>query len=283
METVGDQPGSVSRGDTLLQDGFAARRATLAQFYHSLPLPDSPAFWQALAECQEKGNPVPLEVLVKVLRDAVARGDGQTEERLFETIIARLQPANERWVYQVLASGQFLAGEQRAMAADLYADLCELLLRLLRDPAQRFWEEHFQHSLRFARKHAYEHFLRYEGYGLGRKTDSNRRVPHALLESLERWGHGRESDEAWEVCDERAEDALKAVERGEDVAALVIGLPPRLRTVVWLTFWEDQPVKVVGELLHISDRTVRNHLRAALTMLREAFGTEQGGFDGKSE
>lgn len=269
MEKVVEQIGNVVQDNLSPDDGFTERRASLARLYHSLPTYGSSAFWQLLAAPQE-GQALPLEVLVRILREAVARMDRPVERRLFEIIITRVQMANEQWVHRTLACTRFLAGEQRAMGADLYADLCELLLRLLRDPGQRFWEEHFQHSLRFARKHAFERFMRYEGYLSPARTGSGRRVPHTLMASLERAARWSESDEALEVCDERAEAALRAVEQEGDIAALMVRLPARLRVVVWLVFWEDHTLKTVGELLNISTHTVRNRLRAALAELREA-------------
>lgn len=273
MEKAIEQIGNVVQDGWLPSNTFVERRMTLTRLYHSLPAYGSPAFWLLLGGCQEEA--IPLEVLVKVLREAIVREDKQTELRLFEIILARLQTANERWVSQVIARTRFLVGEQRAVAADLYADLCELLLRLLRDPQQRFWEEGFQHSLRFARKHVYEHFMRYEGHLREISAGSGRRVPHTLVESLERCEYWGGSEQLFEVCDERAEEALRMVEQEEDIAAVVVQLPARLRAVIWLIFWEDLSVKAVSELLHVSDHTVRNRLRAALAELREAFADGQ--------
>lgn len=255
---------------------FAERRVTLARQYHALPTYGSPDFWTLLEGYQEDGPTLPLEVLVKVLREAVARGDEQSWRRLCESIIARVQSSNEQWVKQALASTTLLASERQAMAADLYADLCELLLRVFMDPAQHFWEENFQHSLRFARKHAYESFLRREGRLI---SGPGRRVPRRLLESLDRYG-GR-ADKTLEIRDERAEQALYTVEQA-DLAALLLHLPVHQRAVIWLIFFEGHTTKAVATLLDISDRTVRNRLRAALAHLREIFEAEQEIIDGES-
>lgn len=262
---------------------FAERRAALARQYTALPAHGSPGFWTLLEDYQENGQALPLEVLVKVLRAAFGREDTQTWHRLCEIIIGRLQQANEQWVRQVLASTRVLTGEQQAMAADLYADLCELVLRRLLDPTQHFWEENFQHSLRFARKNVYESFMRHEGRWHKVTPGAGKRVPYTLLESLDRFG-GRDDvddDMQWDIGDERAEEALQAVEQ-TDIAALLIRLPIQQRTVVWLTFWEGYTAKAAAELLAISDRTVRNRLRAALAQLRKVFEIEQEVIDGES-
>jgi DNA-directed RNA polymerase specialized sigma24 family protein len=280
VEKVIEQVRETSQNDLLPNNSFAQRRANMAKLYDTLPTYGSATFWQLLEGSQEEGQTLPLEVLVKVLREAVACEDEQTQRRLFEIIIARLQTSNERWVQQALGSTRFLPGECKALAADLYADLCELLLRLLRDPAQHFWEEQFMHSLYFVRKHVYERFMRREGHWHKRTSGPGKRIPYTLLESLERASYGSESD-LLAVPDERAEAALLAVER-EDITGLVLRLPLYLRTVVWLVFWEGYTLKTVAQLLKISDRTVRNRLRIALAQLRQALEAEQEVIDGKS-
>ncbi len=249
-------------------DSFAERRATLARLYQALPAYGSSAFWCLLEGDQEEGSVLPLEVLVKVLRQATALEDQAIQRRLFEIILARLQTSNEQWVKRAFAGTRLLSDERDELAADLCADLCETLLHALRDPAQRFWEEYFLHSLRFARKHVYERFMRREGRWSG-AAGSGRRVPHTLLISLERAEARGGSPEPPAVFDESAEAALLAVELG-DLATLVMRLPAHQRAVVWLIFWEGHQMKAVGQLLGISERTVRNRLHAALAELRRA-------------
>lgn len=271
----GQAEGMAARNDAWV----AERRAMLAELYRALPAYGSVDFWNVL----EGNQALPLEVLVKVLRvEAIARGDAQARRRIFAIIIARLQSSNEQWVRQMLASLHLLAGERQALAADLYADLCEQLLRALLDPEQRFWEEAFLHSLRFARRHVCERFLRREGYWRREDSGPGQRVPHALLESLERAEWRVAFRDEWDVPDERAEQAFLLVEQTE-AASLLFHLPVRLRVIVWLVFWEDCSTKAVGELLGISDRTVRNRLRSALAQLRRILvEDEQEVIDGES-
>jgi RNA polymerase sigma factor (sigma-70 family) len=258
-------------------DSFKERRATFARLYEALPSYGSAMFWARIEE--RAASSLPLEVLVKVLREAVGREDVRTQRRLFELIIARVQSANEQWVSLVLDRTHFLAGELSAVAADLYADLCEQLLRQLRDTSQSFWEESFLHSLSYARKHTYENFMRREGYWRKETPGKGFRVPRTLALSLERvdW---QDKEGRYDVCDERAEEALRAVERVELMAALLTRLPTKFRALLWLIFWEGQTEKAAAELLGISERTVRNHLRVALGQLRQIL--EQEVVDGAS-
>ena len=270
-------------GDGSFQEASVrARRARLAGVYRALPPYGSADFWRLLEQGEEEAQGLPLEVLVRVLREeAMVREDRQARRRIFAVIIARLQHTNERWIHAVLSGERLLNGEWQAFAADLYADLCEQLLRAFLDPNQRFWEEAFHHCLRFVRRHVYKSFLNREGYWRKTTPGPGYRVPHTLLESLERVQWRKEHEEEWDVPDERAEQAFLLIEQDE-VASLLSRLPVHLRTIVWLIFWEDCSTKRVGELLGISDRTVRNRLRAALARLRRVLVDEQEVVDGAS-
>ena len=235
-----------------------------------------------------------LEVLVRCVRVAVACGDTTARNHIVEVIIRRTQTANEYWARNVLKYIRLSADERAMLAGDLYADLCECLIRALLDPKRVFWEENFQHCLRFERQHVYSAFMRREGrlnVGTaevtqmepiagsldmthnGAKADGNtvvpRRIPRRLIRSMDA-PVALEDGETLEVLieDERAQEAIQAIEH-EDVPRLVLGLPQKLKSVVWLIFWEGRTEKDTAQVLGITDRTVRNRLREALKLLRE--------------
>lgn len=268
--------------DVSRREAFAGHRETLARLYRALPVYGSTDFWRLLEGCQEPDQVLPLEVVVMVLReDAIACGDQQAQRRLCEVIVARLQSSNEQWVNQVLSGSYPLASERGALAADLYADLCELLLRALLNVELSFWQERFYHCLRFLRKHAYESFLRQEGRWHKATPGRGKRVPYALLESIDRVERSAGLARSRDVSDERAEQELLAVEQ-TDVAILLYRLPVRWRAVVWLIFWEDYTIKAVSTLLGVSDRTVRKYLHMALAELRRVLEDELEVRDGAS-
>jgi len=263
-------------------DPFADHREALARVYRELPVYGSAAFWARVEAHQEEEQALPLEVLVRVLRDdAIARGDQRAQHRLCEVIVARLQVSNERWVHQVLASLPSPVSERRVFAADLYADLCELLLRALLNVTLRFWQERFFHCLRLLRKRAYESFLRREGRWHKATPGPGRHVPHALLDSIDHIRGFVELAGTRDIVDERAEQAMLAVERA-DFAALLCRLPVKQRTVIWLVFWEDYTIQAISEVLHISKRTVHKRLSAALARLRRVLEDEQEVSNGAS-
>jgi DNA-directed RNA polymerase specialized sigma24 family protein len=271
MEKDVEQSEQVEPTSYSLDPGFEKRRAVIEHTYHALPSYGSRAFWQVI----ESHLHMPIEVLVKVLREAVGREDLPTQHHLFEVIIARIQAANEQWIERALYDVPLLSSERRAMLADLYADLCETLLRALRDPQQRYWEENFLHRLRFARKHVYESFLRREAHWLKQTAGHGKRVPHTLVQRLECIDWDAEDEHTkWKVFDEGSQQALDAVELAY-ISEHVLRLPPHLRAVVWLVYWEDCAIKTVGERLDLSPRMVRYRLEAALALLREALEEEE--------
>ena len=258
----------------------------------SSPSYGSAAFWQAIEE-PDRQKALPLEAVVKFLRLAVAYGDITARNRIVEVIIRRTQMENEYWTRSVLKHIR-VSGDERAMlAGDLYADLCECLMRALLDPERLFWEENFQHCLRFERKHVYTAFMRREGrLTVGAhhsrqegediqsvEADGNsvvpRRIPRGLLRSMDAPVQLADGETlAVMIEDEHAQEALQAIER-EDVLGLVLSLPSKLKSIVWLIFWEGRTEKDTAQVLGITDRTVRNRLREALKLLRDELALER--------
>src|SRR5437773_7200475 len=257
------------------------RRAFIATQFQALPPYGSVEFWSRIEESQLK-LALSLEVLVKCIRVAIMREDGAGKNRIFEMIFRRTQGANEYWSRQVL-SRIHLPPEERCMCAhDLYADLCERVIRALNDSKRLFWEENFQHCLCFERKHVYQAFLTREGrwYNQYANESNTRRIPRSLIGSLDQPVQ-HANGESWEmdIVDEQAQQALLSVEQ-QDLPLLILNLPQKLKPVIWLLFWEGRTEKNVATILGVSDRTVRNRLQKALSLLRTAIDTEGKIIDG---
>ena len=255
-------------------DEVAGRRMYLSGVYHALPMYGTLPFWRCIEETNMQ-LALPLETLVTCARAAVAHGDEVGRNRILSVIIARTQSINERWAEQALARLPALSEEREALISDVYADLCERIIRAVLDPTRGFWEEHFQHSLFFERKHVYKACLLREGWWqheLERAREEEavipRRVPRALVESLDRPIITIDGDEQqMPIPDERAQQAFQAVEHA-DVPCLVMRLPEKLKAVIWLLFWEGRTEKETATILGVSDRTIRNRLQQALLYLR---------------
>lgn len=264
----------VMRDDTYEQE-LIQRRALIAGQFLTLPAYGSMEFWQRIEESQSQ-QALSLEVLVKCVRVAIRRENDAAKKRILEMIFRRTQAANEYWSKQILLKLHLPSEEQYMCAHDLYADLCERVIRAMHDEKRQFWEENFQHCLSFERKHTYQAFMTREGRWFHDRTGEpdSRRIPRSLMGSLDHptWNAYGEAREM-EIVDEQAQLALLAVGR-QDVPLLIVDLPEKLKSVIWLLFWEGKAEKHVASILGISDRTVRNRLQKALSILRSSIGSE---------
>src|SRR5579883_24948 len=246
------------------------RRIGLAQIYGSLPRYASTAFW-----CTLQSADIPLEVLVRCFRSALAQGDVQGRDRIIEIIFLRIQTMNEYWAASVLKSLAVPADERYALMCDLCADLYESVIRALMNPERLFWEENFLHCLYFERKHVYRSLMMREGrwHDLGVKRST--RIPRGLLASLDQPVQQADNGiHSFDIEDEQAQRMLQTVE-SFDLLQLVLHLPDRLRAVVLLIFWEGRSEKDAARVLGIRDRTVRNRIQAAKKLLRDLLATER--------
>lgn len=251
------------------------RRVALVAVYDALPIYGSITFWEAI-EAIEK-DILPLEILVRCVRDAVKRGDESGRKRIFEMIFRRVHATNEYWANSVLKSANLQAEEQNTLAFDLYADLCECIMRALVDTTRLFWEEHFQHCLSFERRHVFRTFMIREGrwYSQPEATHKTSRIPRMLVGSLDQALQQPEGT-LYEstIADENAQKALLAVEHS-DLPHLILNLPDKLKSVVLLVYWEGRTEKDTARVLGITDRTVRNRLRDAYEILRNQLEPER--------
>jgi DNA-directed RNA polymerase specialized sigma24 family protein len=252
--------------------GVVERRIALAEVYSTLPPYASAAFWSAI-----KDPTLPLEILVKSLRAAIASGDEQGRRRIMEWIILRTQAMNLLWAQRVLQMLSLQTDERSVLARDLCADLHECIMRALADAERLFWEENFLHCLYFARKHVYRSFLMREGFWSKPSASRGMRVPRALVASLDRLLHPPDHDhQPLEIEDEGVQTLFLSVE-GSDLLQTVLCLPDKLKAVILLIFWEGRSEKETAQILSISDRTVRNRLRNALKLLHALLLSESDG------
>jgi hypothetical protein len=277
-----EQETSQSEQDADNDLALLRRRAVLATAFQALPTYGSAEFWSIIEESQLK-LALPLEILVKCARVAIAQEDSASRNRIIEIIFRRIQKTNEYWSRHVLSQVHLTSEERSMFAFDLHADLCERVIRALMDIKRLFWEENFQHCLCFERKHVYQAFMTREGrwYNQHAIDAVTRRIPHSLIGSLDQPVQ-HANGESWEmdIEDMQAQKALLAVEQN-DLPLLILKLPEKLKPVIWFIFWEGRTEKYVANLLGVSDRTIRNRLHKALELLRTIMETEGKTIDGE--
>jgi hypothetical protein len=251
--------------DTFVQVG---RWGTTQRAFSLCPAPT----FQQFSEQSE----VSLEALVRMFRAALAYGDEQGRDAVFSMLIYRTQKSNEYWATAALNSVCLI--ERHALLYDLCADLHESIFRALMDAKRTFWEENFLHALRFERRHVYQAFMIREGCWHDQRVKRATRIPRSLVASLDRLHLLSNDDTCWlEVEDEKAHTMLLAVE-ASDLAYQVMLLPPCLRAVLLLLFWEGRSEKVAAQLLDVTERTICNRKRKALALLRVALNVEKDCF-----
>ncbi|KIL53490.1 RNA polymerase subunit sigma [Jeotgalibacillus alimentarius] len=70
----------------------------------------------------------------------------------------------------------------------------------------------------------------------------------------------------------RSDDIEEAVIRNEEdhvLAAAVMNLPVQYREVIYLFYFEELPIKEIGQLIDVKENTVKTRLRRAKELLRE--------------
>ena len=281
MEVLGFVEQKFSQFEENADCDLIGRRVRLANVYQALPEYGTIEFWKMIEEPNIKAA-LPLEVLVRCFRLAITLKDDLGRNRILEMIMRCTQSSNEYWSRQVLSRVHLTSEERCMFSFDLYADLCERVIRALMDIKRLFWEENFQHCLCFERKRVYQAFMTREGRWYNQYTNesSTRRIPRSLIGSLDQPVQ-HANGESWEmdIVDEQAQQALLSVEQ-HDLPLLILNLPQKLKPVIWLLFWEGRTEKNVATILGVSDRTVRNRLQKALSLLRTAIDMEGKTIDG---
>jgi RNA polymerase sigma factor (sigma-70 family) len=256
--------------DRNVPDNMSARLEALSQIFDEIPPYDSVEFWQVV----EQAN-FPHEVLVKILRSVPTTSNSEMIcQRLLAIIVMSIQKKNEAWACDVLK--RYPCGNWDMLynlCMDLCADLNEEILKDIINPQRPFWEKNFAHSLHYKRKHVLRSLMRREGY-LARLGKGNR-IPRSLLFSLDQH-FALYSDSfcnPFDIEDEKAYTVMHAMD-SSFLIDFVEKLPQRLSSVVMLVFWADKTERDIAKLLNVTERTVRNRLKAAIDRLYNTISNE---------
>jgi len=236
----GPPPGGITGGLGLSRS--YRRRAEVESEIRGLPPAGDPGLLPALAAAQA------LETLVHGIRRLQTAGRLLDAERVAQWLVERASPLVSR-----------IAGSQ-VVPADDRDDLAQTaLIQMWQEvyntaPQHEFWEVHFSHMLRMACADAAERLRRQRAHERPFKRGTT------------------EAGDAWSEEDNLA-DPL-AVEPALLVPEALAQLDGNVRRAVYLKTLgykersKDSGEPTISSLLGVSDRTVRNYLRAAEETLR---------------
>lgn len=220
------------------------RRAT-----GSLPDYDSPGFW---ADISERGQALPPEVLVRVLREFRARGRTADVERAADMLIPRAYAIAEPIIRNGLRSK---TPEQREDA------VADAISRLWTDvvTGNTFWERNFVGALSAA------------CYSACRKQYAKKRSGPSFADMT----HPQARDE-WEsgLHDSTAQRQQQAVLERLDYERVLETLDPPVREVWRLFHDEELSQKEIAQRLGCADKTVYNRLAKAREHLARHYEEE---------
>lgn len=252
---------------------YAARQAGIEQAYAYLPVPGTQAYWQAIEGAQ--GEALPLEAVVRCYRERDAAGAHDAADRIYALVQGRSQRPTQFWARKIARHAPPHARNE--LEEELEQACYVELWRVMSDPGQTFILVNFRHMLECIQDHVAHAVMEQRGYWKRRGVGTPRRVPQQLIDSADR--PARATDEpdaaAIPVPDPRAEEAFEHAELAADVQALLAALLPEDRALLVDLFWSGLTQDEVAAKLHITDRTVRNHLTRIYPRLRQMLTGEE--------
>lgn len=152
-----------------------------------------------------------------------------------------LEDAYRAWAADLVAFASTITGHDAAADA-----VAEVFQRLLADPSR--WE-----SVRDPRRYLFRCVV--NAARASGRSDGRRRVREDRVWSSEVRHRRRDVGELSVLVDDR-------------IGAAVAALSPQQRSIVFLTYWLDEPVPQVAEILGVRPGTVRRQLARARARLR---------------
>lgn len=262
-------------GDEEQDARHAERRAALEREFAALPTAGTDAYWAALTALT-----VPMEVLVRCLRERLKAGGAQDVDRIYRQMVRRIETANQFWVRLTLRR---VSREQAAvLAQDLVQELVIALWQELKGE-HTFIEVSFGSVLHRLQQHVATTYMQREGHWQRKDITTPKRVPRRLIESLT----PPEEDDSGEPgasprprqlpVDPKAEAEFTALEAAEQVQELLDILPPRLRELALLMLHRDELTQEeLAAHFGITDRAIRLRIEKARAILR-AYLDQRGG------
>jgi RNA polymerase sigma factor (sigma-70 family) len=249
-------------------DPNAPRRAHLEALFHELPPPGSADYWRRIEEPIAEQR-LPLEVLARCLRERIATGVGQDAGRIFNVIVARIKRNVGWWAGSIASQARSGTGSQDS--EDLEQECYKALWEELVGKPRTFLLESFSHGLERIRQHVAHSEMRRSGEWRRKGVEKPTRIPREELESLQA-EQDNESDPSHgsQAIDSRAQDAFDLAEYS-DLLGEVNKLSREDRAIINGLFYYGRTQAEIAAELGVTDRTIRNRLKAILKELRRRY------------
>jgi RNA polymerase sigma factor (sigma-70 family) len=249
-------------------DPYGPRRAQLEALFHELPPPGSADYWRRIEEPVAEQR-LPLEVLARCLRERIATGVGEDAGRIFNVIVARIKRNVGWWAGSIASQARSGTGSQES--EDLEQECYKAIWEELVGKPRTFLLESFSHGLERIRQHVAHSEMRRSGEWKRKGVEKPTRIPREALESLQA-EQDNESDPSHgsQAIDTTAQDAFDLADYS-DLLGQVDRLSREDRAVINGLFYDGRTQAEIAAELGVTDRTIRNRLKAILKELRRRY------------
>jgi DNA-directed RNA polymerase specialized sigma24 family protein len=249
------------------QEAFAARRATYDAQFAALPPPGTTA-WRQTIERTDGPDALPYEVLARCYRARLAAG-ADDAERIFNVIMLRIGPSVRRWAAAITSKSPSSRGSDvaRELEQESYIELWEEL----RNDGPTFLFENFAFAFGRIRQHVALDVMQRAGEWKRRGVLRPKRIPRGQMERLDAEPSGEHEVPLAETLADP--EAQRAFDRAEwsDLFDEVRHLPHDEQIIVLDLICGDRTRAEVAARLGVTDRTVRNHVKAIVAKLRRLY------------
>lgn len=254
-------------------DGYANRRNELERAFNALPEAGTTAYWRRIEQA-DGGQALSLETLARCLGERFAAGAFDASERIFTTILGRIQSLVAHQARRVArqAHGEPRTQLQEDLEQECYTKLWQELTR----EGPTFFLENFTHALARLQQHVAHAVMEQAGEWVRNKSTQPVRVPrkNIVSDSATRDGEGdppvtdRQTDSTADAAFEQADLS--------DLRDLVDQLPADQRDLINDLFWRDLAREEIAAQRQVTTRTLYNWLKSIYHLLgvRYAGGEE---------
>jgi RNA polymerase sigma factor (sigma-70 family) len=251
-------------------DYLATRQADFERQFQALPAAGTAAYWECV-EAPGTGA-LPLEVLSRCLRERLRARAKRDAERIFDVIIPQVRKTIQFWIK--IFDSQTPGGINQEVAKDLASECYVALWEELANAPETFLLKGFRKKLKWIIHHVAHTFLEQEGVWQRNGVKNPTRVPVTEQDSIDVNRDEENTTRPLSLADSHNQPFGEEEVR-IDIEEFLAQLDPRSRQMMWRYFYAGYTQQEIADLLHITDTTVREHLKRILDELRKYLGGEE--------